>query len=588
MPSFPNQTPNLGNLNFDDIKDSLKNYLKNQDTLRDFNFEGSVMQTILNVLAYNTYYYAFYANMISNEVYLDSAQRLDSIISLTKPLGYFVPLKNSSKAIINFFGLVDDVPEFAHFFGINSDGIVFSFFTIESRQVVDSDVLNLEIFEGKKLNRDMNVTNSFDGTLQRFFINDPDIDVRTLKVKVQLDGQNSPTNTKDPWVLADALGTTTVANQNVYYLERANNGVYVLFGKENSLGNSVDEKQDQIFIDYLSSSGSAANDIFEFSFVSPTEIVNIGNIGLVQKSTGGSDEPDIDLIKFAAPRVFASQNRAVTKDDIKGLIAPFFTSQAEFNVFGGEETFPQMFGRVFFTADLDPAIDADNQKIQQIYNTIKNKCVVTVLPEFTRPKFIDVRNAVDMRLTTTRSFTTTEQQQIRNGVKSILNTQYDTDGEYNYEFISNDAIASINEIYPDVVIEQNDFSLSYTETFTANGPILVNLENELDIPFFTDFEITGEYQDRLNQTIKLAAFIIPGQNLFEFINLKTLVKQSGGTFITNTDINGRINVKKGIIEIYDNRFPDSPVTISVIFKNSNFLATVNNKVRFRTSTVEIK
>ena len=80
MAVYPNQTPNLGNLNFEDIKESLKSYLKNQDSLRDFNFEGSVMQTILNALAYNTYYYAFYANMVSNETYLDSAQRVDSIV----------------------------------------------------------------------------------------------------------------------------------------------------------------------------------------------------------------------------------------------------------------------------------------------------------------------------------------------------------------------------------------------------------------------------------------------------------------------------------------------------------------------------
>ena len=194
MVAYPNQTPTLGNLNFEDIKESLKSYLKNQDSLRDFNFEGSVMQTILNALAYNTYYYAFYANMVSNETFLDSAQRIDSIVSLTKPLGYFVPLKSSAKAVINVFGLVDDIPEFAHFYGINSDGIIYSFYTIGSYQAVDSDALNVEVYEGKRIYKDLNVSNRFDSIKQRFFINDPDIDVRTLKVKIQLDGLNVPTN----------------------------------------------------------------------------------------------------------------------------------------------------------------------------------------------------------------------------------------------------------------------------------------------------------------------------------------------------------------------------------------------------------
>jgi len=587
MVAYPNQTPNLGSLNFEEIKESLKNYLKNQDNLRDFNFEGSVMQTILNALAYNTYYYAFYANMVANETFLDSAQRIDSIISLSKPLGYFVPLKSSSKAVINVFGLLDDIPEYAHFYGVDSDGIIYSFYTISSYQAVDSDALNVEIYEGKRIYTDLNVTNRFDFVKQRFFINDPDIDVNTLKVKVQLDGLNNPANTKDPWVLADTLGNTTTANQNVYYLERVNNGVYVLFGKTNSLGNSIADGSDQVFIDYLASSGSAANGIVAFSFVSPTEIAGNLNIGLLKASSGGLDEPNLDFVKFIAPRAFASQNRAVTKDDIKALIAPFFTSPSEFNVFGGDETFPRMYGRVFFTADLDPTQEGDLQKIQQIYNVLRTKCVVTVIPEFTLPKQRDVRNDVNYRLTTNRTYSQSEQQAIRNGIKALMNNNYDSDGQYNFTFNAVDAIAEIQSTYPDVIIEPSDFSFTYTETFTEDGPLSLNLENELDIPLYTDFEITGEYKNKLNQTIKLVAFIQAGQNQFEFINLKTLLK-SGNNFLVSTEVNGRINIKRGVIEIYDNRLSGTPVTVSVPFKNSYFISNVNNKFRFRTSSVELK
>jgi hypothetical protein len=587
MVAYPNQTPNLGSLNFEEIKESLKNYLKNQDNLRDFNFEGSVMQTILNALAYNTYYYAFYANMVANETFLDSAQRIDSIISLSKPLGYFVPLKSSSKAVINVFGLLDDIPEYAHFYGVDSDGIIYSFYTISSYQAVDSDALNVEIYEGKRIYTDLNVTNRFDFVKQRFFINDPDIDVNTLKVKVQLDGLNNPANTKDPWVLADTLGNTTTANQNVYYLERANNGVYVLFGKTNSLGNSIADGSDQVFIDYLASSGSAANGIVAFSFVSPTEIAGNLNIGLLKASSGGLDEPNLDFVKFVAPRAFASQNRAVTKDDIKALIAPFFTSPSEFNVFGGDETFPRMYGRVFFTADLDPTQDGDLQKIQQIYNVLRTKCVVTVIPEFTLPKQRDVRNDMNYRLATNRTYSQSEQQAIRNGIKALMNNNYDSDGQYNFTFNATDAIAEIQSTYPDVIIEPSDFSFTYTETFTEDGALSINLENELDIPLYTDFEITGEYKNKLNQTIKLVAFIQAGQNQFEFINLKTLLK-SGNNFLVSTEVNGRINIKRGVIEIYDNRLSGTPVTVSVPFKNSYFISNVNNKFRFRTSSVELK
>ena len=197
MPSYPNLTPDLGKINFSDIKTSITNYLKNQDSLKDFNFEGSVMQTLINTLAYNTYYYAFYANMVANESFLDSAQRLDSLISLTKPLGYFVPLRTSAKAVINISGLVDDIPEFCSFRGLNSDGIVYNFYTIKSYDGASGQVLSVELYEGN-LVQNLEVTNLFDNIKQRFFINDANIDASTIKVRIAKNGQNTTTATATP------------------------------------------------------------------------------------------------------------------------------------------------------------------------------------------------------------------------------------------------------------------------------------------------------------------------------------------------------------------------------------------------------
>lgn len=588
MPAYPNQTPDLGKLNFNEIKDSLKNYLKNQDSLKDFNFEGSVMQTLLNVLAYNTYYYAFYANMVSNEVYLDSAQRTDSVVSLTKPLGYFVPFRSSAKATINVFGLLDDIPEFAQFYGKNPDGLVYSFYTLKSYQQTDSDALNVEVYEGKTTKVDFDVTNSFDETYQRFFIAEPEIDIRSLKVKVQTNGQVDPTSNKDLWILADDLGNTTIANQNVYYLERGNNGLYVLFGKTNSLGRSVDAAADRIYVSYLTSSGKAANDIVEFAFVSPVAIAGNISIGLVEKSVGGLNEPNLDFVKFVAPKTFSSQNRAVTKDDIKALVAPFFSSQSEYNVFGGEEIFPQMFGRVFFTADLDPNNAAQSQQIQQITDAIRSKCVVTVIPEFVQSKFINVEQRVGFALTPTKFFNESEKQQLRNSIKTILNTEFDTQGSYNYYFNSEDAANRIKSIYKDVLVEPNDFSIFYKNTFYGGETILVDLENELDVPFFTNIDVTEDFIGPSGSLIKLVLYVNANQNLFSFVALKTFQKSADGSYVEIAESYGRVNIKRGIIEISDSRNTSSPVTINVNFKNKYFVSNLNNKIRFRTTSVEYK
>jgi len=585
MPSYPNLTPDLGKINFSDIKASITNYLKNQDSLKDFNFEGSVMQTLISTLAYNTYYYAFYGNMIANESFLDSAQRIDSLISLTKPLGYFVPLKTSAKAIVNVSGLIVNIPEFASFRGLNSDGIVYNFYTTKSYDGSSGQALNVEIFEGN-LVKNLEVTNLFDNIKQRFFINDSNIDAMTIKVRIARNGQNA-TTTATEWNLVDTFGSIPVVNQDVFYLERANNGVYVTFGKINSLGNSVDGDADRIFIDYLSSSGVAANDISAFSLTEPNIAGNVG-IGLVQRSQGGLDEPDIDLVKFAAPKAFGAQNRAVTKDDIKALIAPFFQSPNDFNVFGGDEIFPQRFGRVFFTANLNPNNDEDALKIQNIYNILLDKCVVTVLPEFTLPKNVTILNDVTIRFANTRSTSSPAgDQNIKNGVKNILLNNYNSSGSYNFEFKATDAITDIQEQYPDVIVEPSDFRIYYRETFTNNGLITINLENELDIPTFIDYEITGEFKNKSNTTVKLVAYYTPAQNKFAFFNLKTLKKNSDGTFSESTEVLGRMNIKKGIIEIYDKRLSGTSVSVEVDFKNSYFKSTTNSLVSFITNSVEI-
>jgi hypothetical protein len=591
MATYPNMTPNLGKLNFEDIKTSLTGYLKNQDTLKDFNFEGSVIQTLINLLAYNTYYYAFYSNMVSNEVYLDSAQRLDSLISLAKPLGYFVPLKTASKATINVSGLISDIPEYTEFRGKNADGIVFSFYTIESYVQTDSDALGVEIYQAKNLIKDLEVTNSFDQNKQRFFISDPDMDASTLKVKVQVGGLVDNTAPKESWTLSDNFGSTPVINQNVYYLERANNGVYVLFGKVNSLGNAVNGSSDRIFVDYIATNGDAGNGINNFTLVD-TSIglnVDIDTVPSGSSSSGGRNEPDLDLIRFAAPKIFGAQNRAVTKDDIKGLIAPFFESENDFNVFGGEEIFPQRFGRVFFTASLDPTNEGDQTKIQNIYNILRDKCVVTVVPEFTQPKNYTVNNSVDISFRSSSTRSSIEKQIVKNNIKQLLNSNYDTLGSYNFYFNAEDAVAQILDTYDDVIIEPNDFLFSYTQTFSnSSEKITINLENELDIPNFTEVDVTSVYKNLDNISIKLVAYVTPADNKYDFINLRTKRKLNNTSFTTVPEINGRINLKKGIIEIYENRISTVPVVVTATFKNKYFKSQLNNRIKFTTSTVEIK
>ena len=253
---MPTPTPQIGSLDFKEIKQNLISYLQGQSIIQDYNFEGSVVQTLIDLLAYNTFYYAYYTNMIASEMFLDSAQRLDSIISLTKPLGYTISGKRSSRAKITLSGVISNhVPEHSTFFGINEDGIQYTFYTLEDTfQNGDSDVL-LTLVEGSLINN-ISAIASVDLEKQKYYILDPDIDISTIRVTVTPVGSD----TGEVWKLKGAN-----TEDKIYFVERINSeGFAIQFGIENNLGKSLVE-EDILEIRYLRSSGKKGNDIYVFS-----------------------------------------------------------------------------------------------------------------------------------------------------------------------------------------------------------------------------------------------------------------------------------------------------------------------------------
>ena len=169
-----NKPPVLGSLDFEEIKTSLIDYLKNQTIIKDYNYEGSAIRTLIDLMAYNTFYYAYYMNMVASEMFLDSAQRIDSIISLAKPLGYTVPGRRSARAkilvtgIVGTAGQVTSFPEGEIFYGLNEDGIQYVFRNLEAGTVFDSESL-LEVTEGELVN-DTSAISTFSFTAQKYYI----------------------------------------------------------------------------------------------------------------------------------------------------------------------------------------------------------------------------------------------------------------------------------------------------------------------------------------------------------------------------------------------------------------------------------
>ena len=391
--------PMLGNLNFDAIKDSIKEHLKQQDTFLDYDFEGSALNTILDVLAYNTMYYAYYANMIASEMFLDTAQRDESLISLVKPLGFVVPGKTSARGQgkIRGGGAYDQVPKYTKFIGNNNSGIQYTFYTTREYSTdLDGEAI-VSFAEGKSLTSRQPLT--IDNTTQKGFISGLDTDISTITVEVWNPEPETGQPRWEEWTRASSTESNLTSDSRVYWLERSELGFFVVFGGNfgsasvTQVGRKVTEET-PVRVSYLVSSGESGNNVGNWSIQATGQLGNAA-VDVISISSGGTDTPDIEMIRFFAPKWFAGQDRAVTVDDCRALLAKHgFVGgnqdpYAQFNVWGGETMTPPRYGRVFVT--LSETAESDPVAASTAIEILEKKTCVTILPEFINPQTYQFR-----------------------------------------------------------------------------------------------------------------------------------------------------------------------------------------------------
>tara|TARA_Y100001938_G_scaffold149414_1_gene236121 strand:- start:614 stop:2428 length:1815 start_codon:yes stop_codon:yes gene_type:complete len=393
----------LGSLEFDEIKASLISYLQEQDTLKDYDYSGSAMQTLLEVLAYNTMYYGHYSNMVANEMFLDTAQREESLMSLVKPLGYVVPGKSSARGVVFIRGArnadgsySNSLPRYTRFVGRNNQGVSYNFYNLEPVSLIedlaDAGEAIFTVVEGKTLIKENPII--IDNITQKSFIQGTDIDISTIRVEVL----NNDTSEWEEWERKSNTSTGLDENSKVYWLERSELGFFVVFGgnlgaiTSDQIGRVVTQN-DQVRISYLKSSGSDGNEVGAFTIQDWTADSN----QTLSLSENGSDSPNLDAIRFFAPKWFAAQDRAVTVNDARAVLSeqgfgmdvsdPYIS----FNVWGGEEMNPPMYGRMFVSVN---TLGSNNTETAQIRNqaltTLKDKTCIGILPEFIAPLYIDL------------------------------------------------------------------------------------------------------------------------------------------------------------------------------------------------------
>jgi hypothetical protein len=382
-------------LDFFQIRENLKTYLKSQSKFQDYDFEGSGMSVLLDLLSYNTHYNAINANMAMNEIFLDSAQLRNNVVSHSKMLGY-VP--RSVTAPFAYLDVTVNSPtgtpstltiDRGTEFSTTVDGSQYTYTVLEAVSI--SPLAGVYLFSDLKISEGTLKTFSFTvdsfDLLQYFEIPDSNVDTSTLVVKVK---PNSSTTSYDIYTIAKNfvdISSTTKA----YFLQESKDGKYEVYfgdgivGKNLSAGNVVE-------IEWLSTNGALSNGASEFTLASTIQGNTNVTIDTLYKSAGGGDREEIDSIKFNAPLSYVAQNRVVTPEDYKAAIINNYPNIETVSVWGGEENNPPDYGKAYISIKPKNAEALTATEKQYIKDQIlKTRNVVSITPELVDPEYTYIK-----------------------------------------------------------------------------------------------------------------------------------------------------------------------------------------------------
>jgi hypothetical protein len=381
-------------LDFDTIKTNLKNFLRQQSEFTDYDFEGAGLNVLLDILAYNTHYNAYYLNMVANESFLDSATTRDAVVSHAKTLNYVPYSVTAPKATINVTvtSLTTDadtatLPRGYTFFSELIDGISYNYITTESVTISKTGTQyffeNIDIYEGQFINFSQTY-NSISNPKSVFTIPNADIDTRTLRVTVTPTSGNTAAQTYN--LVSDILDVT--GSSLVYFLNESNDGKFKVSFGDNVIGQSLTDGA-IVNMSYLITSGAVSNRANNFTAGSTINGLSTIDVSVVSPSAGGSDRESVDSIKFSTASQFATQNRLITFKDYETYILQNYTSLDSISVWGGEDEEKPVYGKVFIS--LKPKTnyyisEAEKQRI--IDEIIKPKAVVSTDVIIRDPEFL--------------------------------------------------------------------------------------------------------------------------------------------------------------------------------------------------------
>lgn len=399
---------NFTQLDFDQIKTTLKNYLKANSNFTDYDFEGSNLSTILDVLAYNTYITSYQANMMSNEVFLDSATLRENVIALARNIGYVPRSRKASQATISFFVDATNIQPTPASLTLKKGAVASTTGSFGNQSFVFSIlhditvpvVNNIASFTSIPVYEGVVLTSSFNydarNPNQRFILPNSGVDTDLISVTVR---ENQQSTRVVQYKLQENLFEIN-ENSEIFFIQEIENEQYELIFGDGVFGKAL-EQDNYIEVSYVASNGDAANGISQFLFTgrlvynrNSTEYIVTSGISLLttlSSSTGGENIESIESIRKYAPRLYSSQNRALTVRDYETLIpAKIYTDTESISVFGGEDLIPPQYGKVFISIKPRTGDFIPNLVKQNIKSALKKYAVAGIVPEILDLKYLNI------------------------------------------------------------------------------------------------------------------------------------------------------------------------------------------------------
>jgi len=548
----------LNNLDFIDIKTTLTEYMRAQTDFTDYDFEGSAISQILDVMAYNTYYTAFNTNMVVNELFLDSATLRDNVVSLAKQLGYSPKSVTAPTASIDLeLTFTQSAPASVVYkagsgFITNYDDTLYRYVLNEDYEViVDNKVASftdMKVYEGSL----MRMRSSVDLSIkQKFLIDNSSVDTNTIQVKVY------PTASSivfDTYKVSNNI-LDVGADDKVFFINEQEDENYEIFFGDGVLGRKLEDGE-VVEISYIITNGDATNgaNLFKFNGILQDENGNViqqpfANSNLVTKSiaSGGAQIESIDKIKYNAPKYFGSQNRAVTANDYKAIVRNIYPSISDIIVFGGEEQEPPAYGKVFLSVKPTEAASLSSYTKNQLVKELKQYTVASIKPEFINPSvlYVELNSKIYYDGNKTKLIEQEVAAKAATGITEYLKTS--NTEKFNGKFRYSKFISVIDN--SNTFINSNDTDLTMRKDFIAQ----INSSSYYEVCFQNPF-----YNDCDNSVVHST-----GMTVFEYPEYTSYLEDRDGKIVLYrldstssekillNDSVGTVDYDKGEVQLYD-------------------------------------